>query len=60
MDQQGNEIPFRTDLDHSFAIVIPPMSLINVTGHQGFHFHSLDLTQLPSSRVFPFIGKCSR
>ena len=57
MNQQGNEIPLRTHLDHPFEIVIPrdssliipPMSRQNVIRHQGFHFHSLDLSQSSSS-----------
>ena len=57
MNQQGNELRFRTDLDHPLEIVvprdpsliIPPMSLVNVTGHQGFHWHYLDLSRISSS-----------
>ena len=57
LDNEGNDIPLLTDVDHPFEIVIPrdplliipPMSLYNVTGQQGFHFHSIDLSQTSSS-----------
>ena len=57
MNEEENEIPLRTDLDHPFEIVIPrdpsliipSMSLVNVTGERGFHFHSIGLNQLSPS-----------
>ena len=57
MDQEDNEIPLQTDLDHPFEIIIPrdpsliipPMSRENVTDYQGFSFHSVDLT--PTSSI---------
>ena len=59
MDQQGNELSLRTDLDHPFEIIIPrdplliipPMSLQNVTDHQGFYFHSAHLSPMSSIHV---------
>jgi hypothetical protein len=41
LNGEEHAIPLLTNVDHSFEIIIPPMSLVNVTGERGFHFHSL-------------------
>jgi hypothetical protein len=56
MDQQRKEIPLPMNLDHPFEIVIPrdpsliipPLSMQNVTSHQGFNFHYVDLNLMSS------------
>ena len=54
LNDEENTIPLLTDVDHPTEIVIPrepslispPMSLVNVTGERGLHFHSIDLNPL--------------
>ena len=56
MDEKGNELPLRTDVDHlsknippDRLLIISVMSLVNVTVYQRFHWHYLDLNETSSS-----------